>query len=137
MARKTIKIEIPVKKPDMFSKLLNKILSKHTDLGAASPLTGDPDIDMTEFATLLTEADKKRKQSEDLREQSQKLMEQANNIYGTGKGQTVNTEGTLYYAADLIKMALLKKFRNNEEALSEFGYDVVIGQAKSPTKKPK
>lgn len=137
MARKTIKVEIPVKKPEAYSKLLNKILEKHTALGASSPLTGDPDIDMTVFGNKLTAANDKRKESEDLREQSQKLMEQANNIYGSGKGQTVSTEGTLYYMADVIRTALLKKYKNNEEALSEFGFDVVVGQAKSPTKKPK
>jgi hypothetical protein len=62
-------------------------------------------------------------------------MMQAKTDYGTAKGQTVQTKGTLYFTADVIKRRLLTTYKGNEESLSNFGFDVVVGQAKNPTKK--
>jgi hypothetical protein len=64
-------------------------------------------------------------------------MQQARNIYGTGKGQSINTPNTLFNTLDVIKKTLLLAFNGNEEALNAFGFDVVVGQAKSPAPKNK
>ena len=135
MSRKTVRIEIPVRKPDDFSKLLNKTLARHTEMGPNSPLFNDSDIDMAAFAARLNRADSLRRESEQLKEKSEEKMQQAKSIYGIAKGQSIDTPGTLYFMVDLIKGALLKKNKGSEEALSTFGFNVVVGQAKSP--KPK
>jgi hypothetical protein len=137
MARRTIRINVPSNKPDEYSKLLNKILQKHTSMGTESPFANDPDIDMALFAANLEQADGFREQSEDLRKQSENLMQQARKLYGVDKGQGIDTPGTLLYTLDLIRSALLKKYKGNEEALGEFGFDIVIGTAKAKTSKSK
>ncbi len=137
MARKTIKVEVPTGKPEEFSKLLNNIQKQHTLLGENSPLNGKQGIDMAAFASLLEQADDLRDQSENLKAQSEDKMQQAKNIYGTGKAQGINTPGTLSNTLDLIKKTLLLYFRGNEEALGSFGFNVVVGQAKSPQPKNK
>src|SRR5438045_835197 len=108
MARRTVRVEIPIKKPEEFSKLLNNIKKQHLLLGDDSPLKDDPDVDMTGYTTKLAQADALRDESESHREISEQKMEQAKNLYGTGKSQTVDTPGTLYYEADVIKKGLLK-----------------------------
>ena len=135
MAKRNVKITIPKGKPEEFSKLLNTIVKKDNELGADSVLKADSDIDMPLFATDLQSADNIRDQSEAAKAQSETLMQQANNLYGTGKGQDVNTHGTLYFRLDIIKKILLKKYKGNEEMLSNYGFDVVVGQSKSPVKK--
>lgn len=135
MARRTTRVEIPLNKPEEFSKLLNNIQKKHEDMDTDSPFANDPDLNMTEFVDKLSTADALRKKSELLKQQSENAMEQARIIYGTDKGQTVNTKGTLYYMLDLAKKALLRKHKGNEEALGEYGFKVVTGTAKSPAKK--
>lgn len=137
MARKTVRITIPSSKPDDFSKLLNNIVTQDTQLGDKSPLKGDSDIDMPDFVTKLAQADNFHQQSENLKAQSEDLMQRAKTIYGTGVGQNINTPGTLYYILDIIKQTLLKKNKGNEDALSRFGFSVVIGQSKSPVPKNK
>jgi hypothetical protein len=133
MARRTIRVTVPSSQPEAFSKLLNTIVRKHLELGAASPLANDPDIDMGLFATNVATADDLRDKSEDFRSKSGETMLQANNIYGTSKGQTIFTPNTLLNSCDTIKKELLKKYKGSEESLAIFGYDVVVGQAKSPT----
>src|SRR4051812_13293648 len=134
MARKTVRVEVPTKRPEDFSKLLNNIKKQHTALGADSQLT---DIDMETFSSLLAQADDLRDQSENLKAQSEEKMQQARNIYGTESGQSVATPGTLYNLCNLIKKTLLLKYAGNEAALGAFGFDVVTGQAKSPQAKKK
>ncbi len=64
-------------------------------------------------------------------------MKEANKALGVGKGQNNTTEGTALFHVIGIRDGLLKTFRNNEEKLSEYGFDVVVSLAKSPTKKTK
>src|SRR3990172_11090099 len=102
MARRTVKIKIPVKKPDAFKKLLEKILKRHRELGKDSPLNKFGKVDMKKFSAEFTKANGSRSKSEDLKKESENEMEKAKNIYGTAKGQTIETPGTLYNKAGLI-----------------------------------
>ena len=137
MARKTIRVEIPVKKPNEFSKLLKKISEQHTTLGNASPLANNLKVDMNDFENKRNNADQKRSDAEKLRAQSEQAMKEAQTIYGTAKGQTINTPGTLYNMVGIIRDILLVTYKDNEEELSKWGFNVVIGQARSPKRKPK
>ena len=138
MAKRTVKIEIPISTPDKFNKLLAKIIKRHTDLGKDSPLLKFEKIDMKEFTDDDKEANAFRSKSEALKEESEKEMENANNIYGTGEGQTEETPGTLYHQVGLILSHFRGSvYKGNEEAISEWGFNVVIGTAKSPKPRQK
>lgn len=130
MARRTLKVRVPVGNTEEFSKLLNDIRKQHLLLGEGSPLNGDTSIDMAAFIDSLEVADDLKDEGDLLKAQSEEKIQQAKNIYGTSKGQGVETPGTLYNKCDVIKKKLLLKYRGNEEALSSFGFDVVIGLAK-------
>ena len=135
MARKTIKIEIPLRSPEKFSKLANDLKKKDDDMGGSSPLNNNPNFNKGDYATKLSEGDAKRAESEKLRAQSETVMEQARTFYGSGKGQTAETPGTVYNYVQSAKDYLLSFYRDNPEMLSQWGFDVVVGTAKSPTKK--
>ena len=135
MARKTIKIEIPLRSPEKFSKMANDLKKKDDDMGANSPLNNNPNFNKTEFASKLSDGDSKRSDSEKLRQQAETVMEQARTAYGTGKGQSAETPGTVYNYVQSAKEYLLSFYRDNPEMLSQWGFDVVVGTAKSPTKK--
>lgn len=137
MARRTVRVEIPISKPDEFAKLLKKVVDKNTAMGALSPLKNFAQVNMLTFDTKRADADKFRADSENLRQQSETKMEQARNVFGTAKGQNVNTPGTCYNMVNLIKDFLLINYAGNEEILSEWGFKVVVGAAKSPTPKKK
>lgn len=134
MARKTIKVDIPKGKPDAFVKLNKSVIEKHEADPAASK--ADP-ADVAALKILYLKGIELRDKSIAARKQSESLMEEANKALGIGKGQSNTTEGTALYYLVGIRDSLLKAHRNNEEKLSEYGFNVVVGQAKSPTKKPK
>jgi hypothetical protein len=116
---------------------LENIQKEHQKQGNNSPLKNNPQINMNQFEQHRSEADSLRADSEDLREQSEAKMQQANSIYGRAKGQNINTPDTLYNSVDIIKDILLLVYKGNEEKLSEWGFKVVIGQAKSPKPRAK
>jgi hypothetical protein len=136
MAKRTVKVKIPVKSPDAMLALGKAIIKKHKADGAASQLTGG-EVDMTAYETNVNKADQLRAEAEDLHNQAEKKMQAARQILGIDAGQTINSVGTTYSDTDILKDRLLLKNRGNEEALSVYGFDVVVGTAKSPTKKPK
>lgn len=134
MARKTIKVEIPRSKPDAFITLIKAIIAKHEADPAASKL------EATEVATLkaiLSNGEDLRLKSIQAKKSSESLMEESNMAFGLGKNQTKDTANTGLFLVTGIRDGLLKSFRNNEEKLSEYGFKVVVGTAKSPSKKTK
>lgn len=136
MAKKTVKAEIPIRKLDEFDKLCKKIIDKNQQLGNNSPLKNFPKVSMVQFGSNQSEASGNRLQSENLRAQSENKMLLAHTTYGMAKGQSVDTPGTLYNNVSIIRDFLLSYYDGDEEALSEWGFNIVIGTAKSPTKKP-
>ena len=142
MARKTNKIEIPISKPDEFVKLLNKVSAKNKALGAGSPLKALAQFTMATYDAKMAEADALRAKAEELRSQSENAMEKARLLYGTGKEQNINTSGTLYNMISSIKTMLMVQNKGNEEALSEWGFQVVVkkastGKKTTPVEPPK
>ena len=138
MARRTVKIKIPIAKPDTFSKLLKSIIKRHEALGKESPLNGFVKVDMKTFGPRTTKADAHRAKSEALKDTSEAEMELAKNVYGTAEGQTAETPGTLYNDVEaILHLFRGSTYKGTEEAISEWGFNVVIGSAKSPKRKPK
>ena len=62
-------------------------------------------------------------------------MKETNKAPCVGKGQNNTTECTALFHLIGITDGLLKTFINNGVKLSEYGFDMVVGMAKSPTKK--
>jgi hypothetical protein len=136
MAKKTVRVDIPSKSPDAMLDLGKKIVKKHKADGAASPLTGG-DVDMALFEANVLKADTFRADAADLYAAAEKKMQEARKVLGIDVGQSINTLGTTYSDMDLIKGRLLNKNKGTEEALSLYGFNVVISTAKAPTKKTK
>lgn len=137
MSRKTVKVTVPISKPDEFTKLLKNIVKQHAKEGSKSPLKSQKNINMTTFKASAIKAEDLRDKAEKLRHESEKLMEQSRTLYGFAKGQTISTPGTLYNMVDDIKDTLLLAYKGNEEGLGEWGFDVSVGSAKSPSGKGK
>ena len=132
MAKKNVRVEIPIHKPDEFVKLAKNALAAHDADPANSDLSPE---EAEELRTLYTQIDDIRSRSAALHAQAEALSQEAQTLMGNAKGQTVNTHGTLYFLITGIRDKLLVKFRGLEEALSKYGFNVVIGTSKKATKK--
>ena len=131
MARKTVRINVPLGNPDQLVALAGAIHKKHAELGANSPLKGLPDLDMAEFSDDVTEADTQRKAGKEFERKAQEANGRATTLIGVAPGQTQNTTGTLLFGVTHIRDLLAAVNKGNEEALTGWGFDVVVGQAKS------
>ncbi|MES2620649.1 MAG: hypothetical protein V4615_07345, partial [Bacteroidota bacterium] len=95
MARRTVRIPIPVGHPEKYVSLIEDIWKKHIALGASSPLLNNPLVNMVEFEALMTEALSKRAQAIEYMEMAHGLMGEARQLLGVTQGQTSFTAGTL------------------------------------------
>jgi cell division protein ZapA (FtsZ GTPase activity inhibitor) len=129
MARKTVRVKIPYSKPDDLITLAKQINNKHESLGETSPLLALNKMDA--FAGKLSSANQLRDESKTLRAESESKMEEAKLNLGTAAGQSKETPDTVYNLLLQIRDQLLVTYRGNEEKLSEWGFDVVVGQAKA------
>lgn len=130
MGRKTVRVPLPKGYPTKFIDLMKHIVEKHEELGPSSPLNAPSIIDMADFKQKLEQADTLRQESEYHRAMAESKMNQAQVLLGTSAGQTINTDGTLYYMLHSIKRLLLVTYSGVEESLTPFGFNVVIGSAK-------
>ena len=134
MARKTVKVDIPDGSPHALLELIDKILEKHNKDPQNSPLD-EEDVKILE--AMQKEGAPMRKKAKELDEEKQALNNQVSQLLGIGKGQNRETPGTGGFAVTGVRDTLLKKYRGIEENLSQYGFNVVIGEAKSPIRKPK
>lgn len=129
MARRTIRIPIPAGKPDDLIKLAESIGTKHTELAANSPL----DDAVADFlAASADTARKNRAEAARLTAQADALNQSAATLIGVGPGQGAETPETILFHITGIRDQLLTKHRGAEEALGDYGYQVIIGTAKTP-----
>lgn len=137
MPRKTIRIKVNIHKPDALLRMMKKMSAKNTEMGAKSPMKDKTIVDFTDYNKKLEQAIKLRNEAELLRAQSETKMQQARLLIGIEKSQNVNTSGTLLNMLQHAKQYLLVLYKGHEEMLGEWGFDVVVGQAKSYQKKAK
>ena len=88
MAKKTIKVNIPIKKILELIVLLKAVVVKNTAMGVDSPITN---VDMVKFAANVAALEAFRVESASLRAQAENKMEQANKLVGTEPGQDSQT----------------------------------------------
>ena len=133
MARKTVRVDVPTGSPDALISLGQSILKKHTADGNASPLDNDK---MTKLGTALGIAVPQNQAAKDADAVAQKARQVRDQALGTADGQTAYTKDTalnlITYARDL----LLVEDEGQEEALTAYGFNVVVGSAKNPTPAP-
>lgn len=118
-----IKVRIPRTSSDKLMHLGEAIIAKHNGPAGNSPLD---DEEVGELQTAVTAARLLEEEAEGLHEEGENLNEQADTLLGIAKGQTLQTEGTVYYLIDDVRDKLLLVHEDNEEALSEYGFKVVI-----------
>lgn len=133
MSRKTVRVEVPSSKPELFIKLGQDIGTKHTALGADSPLDTNK---MTTLAARTTSAGTKNTTAKAKDAEAQMLRQQRDTDLGMADGQNAQTPDTVLNLISYARDQLLVTHAGNEEALSEYGFNVVVGTAKGPTKKP-
>lgn len=126
MARKNVRVDIPVGNVDRTLKLGQDVQARHVALDAASPLTGL--IDMAEFGTLLTDIAAQRTPAVSDGRSKEAWNEEALRMIGIAKGQNLEIPGTVYHHINKVHKFMGFKFRGNEEQASLWGFDVVVGE---------
>jgi len=126
MARKNVRVDIPVGNVDRTLKLGEDIQQRHVELDADSPLTDI--IDMAEFGTLLTAIAAKRTPAITDGRKKEAWNEKALRMIGIAKGQNLEIPGTVFHHINKVHRFMAFKFRGNEEQASLWGFDVVVGQ---------
>ena len=107
MAKRTLRIELPVNKPDKFIELMKRIVTQHESLGASSPLNNPTYVDMANFKAKLVKADTLRRESIEARAEAEAKMDEAKQILGIGIGKSISLPGPLYYQLDKIKIKIV------------------------------
>ena len=134
MARKTVRINVPNNRPDALLKLGRKVSDKHSELGANSPLhTGK----MTDLGTAITAAEAQHKAAKDFEAKAQAAYQERDRLLGVADGQTIQTPKTGLNLITYARDQLLIAHAGNEEMLTGYGFDVVVGSAKNPVRKAK
>lgn len=137
MARRNIQIKIRINKPDDFLTLCEAVLAHHLALGAASPFAGNTLVDMDAYQTRVIKAREKREEALQYYAMAEAAMAQSRHLIGSHTGQNSTTPGTLLNSTLNIKKILLALNTVNPEAVSEWGFEVVVRLAKSPKSKKK
>jgi len=115
------KTYIPYRKPLVLISLAQKIIDKHLNDGASSPLST---LNMVLFAQLLNTAKQEQKNAEDFKNNRDIAYKIRNNAMGWGKNQNSSMVGTLKFYIRAIRNTLLGKYRGFEQTLGDWGFEV-------------
>lgn len=137
MPKKTVRIDIPAAYINKLAELVEKVWEHHVSLGASSLFHDNSIVNMTRYEELMNEALDKRKRALALHREAEALMQESRVVFGVDAGQTINTEDTLYYLLNNIKHFLKIKHVGLEEAITSWGFKVVIGSSRVGAKKKK
>jgi len=133
MARKTIKVPVSASDPVSLVKLAKSITTRQASEGASKAVAAE--IDMVTLTRNTALADEIQNKIEKLTRETEELVGTRNQLLGIAAGQTSQTEGTLLFEIMRIKDLLLGASRGNEKALEPWGFNVTLGEAKSPARK--
>ena len=133
MARKTVRVDLPDGSPDDFIVLGNAILKKHLEDGASSPLDNDK---MLKLAAVLAVAGPQNQAAKDADAVAQSARQVRDGALGLADGQTAYTKDTGLNLVTYARDQLLVTNEGAEEALTAYGFNVVVGSAKNPTPTP-
>ena len=92
-------------------------------------------FDMAAFETKKDDARTNRTDAANNHSSAEAKNQKARVKLGIGDGQTSNTPDTCYNILTLSRDLLLVIHQENEERLNAYGFNVVISEARSPTKR--
>jgi hypothetical protein len=133
MARKTVRVDIPTSSPETLMALSQSILKKDAADGDKSPLDKNK---MTALSASLAIAVPQNQAALDADAVAQKARQTRDQALGTADGQTVYTKDTALNIVTYARDLLLVENEGTEEALTAYGFNVVVGSAKNPTPAP-
>jgi hypothetical protein len=133
MARKTVRVDVPTSSPQDLMKLGQAIVDKDKADGDASPLDEKKIAALSAALAVAVPQDKAANDADAVAQKARQTRDQA---LGTADGQTAYTQGTALNVITYVRDQLLVTNEGQEEALSAYGFNVVIGSAKSPTPAP-
>lgn len=131
MSRKTVRVAMPRGNPAQLIGLARKVYSKHIAMGKDSPLKT---LNMEGFIQRAGQAEELYDEAKGLHARAEALMMQLRTLLGLEAGQTMSDRNATLAHLALIRDSLLLTYKGLEENLSEFGFNVVIGQASSRPK---
>ncbi|HEY0946324.1 MAG TPA: hypothetical protein VGD81_13695, partial [Opitutaceae bacterium] len=133
MARKTVRVVVPHQDPTALIALMQAIAKKHEELGATSPIKDKVGLD--KLLANIVKVSGLQTEIEELRAKLQVMVGDRDKLLGIADGQTSHAEATLRFDAIAIRDMLLGMHRGNENALETWGFKVVVGTARTPTRK--
>ena len=137
MAKRIVKVDLYRYSPEKLLKTLESVVARNTHLGPASPFTGGALVDMDAFADKVAAARAKRTEALEYYAKAEAAMNESQNLLGNAAGQSMLTTDTCLNYLGRIKRTLLVQHNKNPEALSLWGFDVKVGEAKSRRRKKK
>ena len=137
MAKRTVQIKLETQKPEIFLKVCEDIVAQNTALGITSPFADGTLVNMANYAATVALARQKREEALEHYAIAEAAMAESRKLIGTGAGQTSLTPGTLFNLTGSIKKILLALNQVNPEALSLWGFNVVVRMAKNPGRRKK
>lgn len=117
-------MDVPLGNVDTTLVLGDRLLAKHTGLGATSPLNGQ--VNMVAFGTLITDIRNNRVPAVADSRQKEAWNEQALTVIGIAKGQNLQVPNTVYWHINKVHKFMAFKFKGNEEQASLWGFNVVV-----------
>ena len=124
MAKDNLRIEIPIDRPDDFLDLCNSVSQKHNDDPATSPL--DPAM-MATFESNRASAQTHRATARQQHNLGEERLGASRAAMGFARHQNAKSPGTLNNIVLQVRDLLNVVNRQNPEATSLWGFDVVIG----------
>ncbi len=118
---------------DKLTKLVGKVLEKHTEDGAGSILSV---FDMAALATLNTAAAQKLTAGAKANRDKETATQNRNLALGISKGQTSRTPRTVLFHVCSIRDTLLGIYRGREQSLGDWGYTVNFNSTPPPPPPP-
>lgn len=125
MARRVVRVTVPLRSVDKVIQLTEDILQRHAVLGASSPLNGQ--LDTVALTDLLDRARTARNTFVLANAAKQALNEKASTLIGSAKGQTAQTPDTLRWYIGKVCNFLKFHYKGNEEQASLWGFRVTVG----------
>jgi hypothetical protein len=132
MARKTVRVDIPTGSPDEFISLGQSIMAKHTSDGATSPLDAGKMIKLAAALAVAVPQNQAAKDADAVAQNARQVRD-GDGALGIADGQTAYTKDTALNLITYARDQLLVTDEGSEEALTAYGFNVVVGSAKSPT----
>ena len=132
MGRKYVRVDIPRSQPDRLITLAKKLVATHESEGTKSPFSEEQ---MTRFRETLTSVTALHDEAEALTAKAVGTRHCRNELLGIAEGQNLGSADSLLCQIVDARKQLEVHCRGHEQTMEIYGFDVVVGVARSS--KPK